>query len=70
MSAGREGLETSGYKAMTVKDFPTIHTRETQDPPHRAMSRAPASHNVTLAILGVVCVVAVFGVLWLLYAFG
>ncbi|MBB5372531.1 hypothetical protein [Acidocella aromatica] len=55
---------------MTVKDFPTLHTRETQDPPHRAVSRAPASHNVTVAILGVVCVVAVFGVLWLLYAFG
>ncbi len=55
---------------MAVKDFPSLHTREKHDPPHHAVSRAPASHNVTVAVLGVVCVVAVFAVLWLLYAFG
>ncbi|HUM08221.1 MAG TPA: hypothetical protein VLT37_05030 [Acidocella sp.] len=55
---------------MNIKDFQNLHTRETQDPPHRAVSRAPASHNVTVAVLGVVCVVAVFAVLWLLYEFG
>jgi hypothetical protein len=55
---------------MTVKDFPSIEPRETKDRPHRAVSRAPARHNVTVAVLGVVCVIVVFGVLWLLYAFG
>ena len=55
---------------MSVKDFPAISTAETPDPPHRAMSREPAHHNVMVTVLGVVCVVVVFGVLWALYAFG
>lgn len=40
------------------------------DLPHRAMSRAPAHHNLVTALLGTLAAAAVLAVLWLLYAFG
>ena len=55
---------------MNTKDFPSVSTHTTQDPPHRAMSRAPASHNVAMVLLGVTVVAGVFAMLWALYAFG
>ena len=54
----------------TTNDFSDLSPRTTQDPPHRAVSREPAHHNVTMAALGVVCAAAVLGVMWLFYAFG
>jgi hypothetical protein len=55
---------------MTTNDFATLSSHEPQDPPHRAASRAPAEHHVTIALAGTVCVACVFAVLWALYAFG
>ncbi|WP_298281381.1 hypothetical protein [Acidocella sp.] len=55
---------------MNIKDFPSVSNRVTQDPPHRAVSREPAHHNVRLAVLGTLCALAVLAVLWALYNFG
>lgn len=52
---------------MNTKDLPAVSTQASQDPPHRAMSRAPANHNVMLTALGLLIVAGVFGVLWALY---
>jgi hypothetical protein len=59
-----------GDKAMNTKEFPAVSTRATQDPPHRAISREPAHHNLRLAVLGTLCALAVLAVLWTLYNFG
>ncbi|WP_297370844.1 hypothetical protein [Acidocella sp.] len=55
---------------MNTKEFPAVSTRATQDPPHRAISREPAHHNLRLAVLGTLCALAVLAVLWTLYNFG
>lgn len=54
---------------MTVKDFHSISTKATHDLPHRAMSRAPADHNVTMTLLGLTAAAIVLGILWVFYAY-
>ncbi|HTQ71487.1 MAG TPA: hypothetical protein VMH92_08350 [Acidocella sp.] len=54
---------------MNVKHFTQNSARHGRHAPH-GLSRAPA-HNVVLPVaLGLVCVTAVLGVLWLAYTFG
>jgi hypothetical protein len=55
---------------MTVKDFHDVSAQTIHDPPHRAMSRAPASHNVTTTLLGFTVAAAVLAVLWAFYVYG
>jgi hypothetical protein len=54
---------------MNTKDLPHVSTRAIHDPPHRAMSRAPADHNVTTTLLGFAATAVVLAVLWVLYAY-
>jgi hypothetical protein len=67
---GRHHLRRLEDITMNVKDFPHVSTRANQDPPHRAMSRAPADHNVAMTLLGCIAAATVLAVLWGLYAFG
>ena len=55
---------------MIVKDFPHITPNASHDPPHRAMSRDPGGHNVTITLLGCLAAAAVLAILWGLYAYG
>jgi len=55
---------------MNTKDFPSVSTKANQDPPHRALSREPASHNIAMTTLGLAAAAGVFAILWALYAFG
>lgn len=54
---------------MNKKDFPRVSTHPQQDPPHRAMSREPANHNVVMILLGCAAAATVLAVLWGLYAY-
>jgi hypothetical protein len=54
---------------MTVKDIHNISSQTIHDPPHRAMSRAPADHNVTMTLLGLTAAAIVLGILWVFYAY-
>jgi len=55
---------------MNVKNFDRIHLSSAR--PERSRGRARPGSGPTLAdaVLGIVCVVGVFGVLWLLYMIG
>lgn len=55
---------------MNTKDLPNVSTRTTQDPPRRAMSRAPADHNLTTTLLGFTAAALVLAVLWVFYVYG
>ncbi len=55
---------------MTVKDFGHLSAHTINDPPRHAVSRAPASHNVTMALLGFAAAAIVFAILWMFYAYG
>ena len=55
---------------MNTKEFLHFSAHAHQDPPHRAMSRAPANHNVAMILLGCVAAATVLAVLWGLYAYG
>lgn len=55
---------------MNTKELPSISAQSGQEPPHRAMSRAPENHNVVMVMLGLLVVAVLFAVLWALYAFG
>lgn len=54
---------------MNTKDLPRVSTHAIQDPPHRAMSRAPADHNVAMTLLGCMAAAAVLAILWGFYAY-
>ncbi|WP_297491880.1 hypothetical protein [Acidocella sp.] len=55
---------------MNTKEFSNLTAHTSQDPPHRAMSRAPADYNIAVILLGCVAAAAVLALLWTLYAFG
>jgi len=55
---------------MSVKDFHDVSAQTIHDPPHRALSRAPAGHNVTMTLLGCAAAAAVLAVLWAFYVYG
>lgn len=55
---------------MIMKDLPRVSTQAGQDPPHRAMSRAPANHNVAVTLLGCAAAACVLALLWALYTVG
>ncbi len=55
---------------MNKNDFPRVMPLEGEEPPHRAISRAPARHNVTVVGLGLAVVAGVFAILWGLYTLG
>lgn len=55
---------------MNRKDFQRVSAHPYQDPPHRAMSREPAHHNVTMILLGSAAAATVLAILWGLYAYG
>ncbi len=54
---------------MNTKDLPHVSTQAIQDPPHRAMSRAPANHNVTMTLLGFAAAAIVLAILWAFYVY-
>ncbi len=54
---------------MNVKDFPHNSVRHRRHVPH-GLSRAPASNTLLPVVLGLFCVAAVLGALWLAYTFG
>ena len=54
---------------MNTKDLPRVSTQTIQDPPHRAMSRAPAGHNVTMTLLGFTAAAIVLAILWAFYVY-
>lgn len=53
---------------MSLKNFSHLAANTIHDPPHRAVSRAPANHNVLMTLLGCMAAAAVLAVLWALYA--
>lgn len=55
---------------MNTKDLPRVSTEAIHDPPHRAMSRAPADHNVTMTLLGFTAAAIVLAILWAFYVYG
>jgi hypothetical protein len=55
---------------MSIKDFPHLSTQTIQDPPHRAVSRAPADHNLAIILLGCAAAAVVLAILWALYTVG
>jgi len=54
---------------MNTKDLPHVSTEAIHDPPHRAMSRAPADHNVTTILLGFAAAAVVLAILWVFYVY-
>ena len=54
---------------MNTKDLPRVSAQTVDDPPHRAMSRAPADHNVTMTLLGCAAAAAVLAILWAFYVY-
>jgi hypothetical protein len=54
---------------MNTKDLPHVSAQTIHDPPHRAMSRAPADHTMTTTLLGFTAAVVVLAILWVLYAY-
>lgn len=55
---------------MSIKDFGHLSAHTINDPPRHAVSRAPASHNVTMTLLGFAVAVIVLAILWAFYAYG
>jgi predicted lipid-binding transport protein (Tim44 family) len=67
----RANFENSGYKAMKVKEFDRSAGPRFDQPVRARAARAAASRpGFGAALLGAVCVVAVFGLLGLLFSFG
>jgi hypothetical protein len=65
-----DAADALGDKTMNTKEFPSVSTSASQDPPHRAVSREPEHHNLRVVLLGSLCAVAVLCVLWALYTLG
>ncbi len=55
---------------MTKTEFHDFSAQTPKDPPHHAMSRAPARHEFTTLALGVACAAGVAALLWGLYVLG
>ncbi len=55
---------------MITKDFNHLSAHTIDDLPRHAVSRAPASHNVAMTLLGFAAAAIVFAVLWVFYVYG
>jgi len=55
---------------MNINEYDAVHVHAPEARSPRRRLRQPETVSFTVALLGAACVVGVFAMLWLLYAYG